>query len=195
MFKRVYEELGREVSGEIAFNHVAEVSRHHRIQVSPGIRQAVAYAAETLGGYGLGVEVRKYRSDGKALAWSSLMFKEWSCDGAELRLVEPASEARFLARFNENKMSIIQRSLPTPKCGVEAEVVILRKGEEESDYKWLDVRGKVVLTDGDVSRVRDLAVGRHGALGILYDGMWVREPNLREGELDDAMKLLVETHK
>ncbi len=59
------------------------------------------------------------------------MFKEWSCEGAELKLVEPAGEARFLARFSENKMSIIQRSLPTPKGGVEAEVVILRKGEED----------------------------------------------------------------
>ena len=188
MFKRVFEELAREVSGEIALNHVAEVSRHHRIQVSPGIRAAVNYAAETLKGYGLDVEVRKYKSDGKTLAWSSPMFKEWSCDSAELRLVEPAGEARFLSRFSEYKMSIIQRSLPTPKEGTEAEVVVLEKGEEESDYKGLDIQGKVVLTDGDVSRVRELAVGYHGAVGILYDGMWRREPNLKEGELDDAMK-------
>jgi len=188
MFKRVYEELAREVSGEIAFNHVAEVSSHHRIQVSPGIRAAVNYATETLKGYGLGVEIRRYKSDGKALAWSNPMFKEWSCDGAELKLVEPAGEARFLSRYDENKMSIIQRSLPTPKGGVEAEVVVLKKGEDESDYKGLDLKGKVVLTAGDVSRVRELAVGRHGALGILYDGMWLREPSLKEGELDDAMK-------
>jgi aminopeptidase YwaD len=188
MYKRIYEELSREVSGEIAFNHVAEVSRHHRIQVSPGIRAAVNYATETLKGYGLGVEIRRYKSDGKALAWSSPMFKEWSCDEAELKLVEPAGEARFLSRYGENKMSIIQRSLPTPKGGVEAEVVVLKKGEDESDYKGLDLKGKVVLTDGDVSRVRELAVGRHGALGILYDGMWLREPSLKEGELNDAMK-------
>ena len=188
MFKRVYGELGREVSGEIAFNHVAEISRHHRIQVSPGIREAVGYAATTLMEYGLTVDVRKYKSDGKALAWSSPMFKEWSCEDAELRLIEPEGESRFLARFSENKMSIIQRSLPTPKGGVEAEVIILRNGEEEVDYKGLDVRNKVVLTDGDVSRVRELAIERYGALGILYDGMWIREPNLKEGELDDAMK-------
>jgi hypothetical protein len=188
MFKRVFEELEREVSGEIAFNHVAEVSRHHRIQVSPGIREAVGYAAGALRGYGLSVDVRRYNSDGEALAWSSPMFKEWSCEDAELRLAEPEGEARFLARFSENKMSIIQRSLPTPRGGVEAEVVVLGKGEEESDYEGLGVRGKVVLTDGDVSRVRDLAVGRHGAVGILYDGMWVREPSLKEGELDDALK-------
>jgi aminopeptidase-like protein len=188
MFKRVFEELGREVSGDVAFNHVAEVSRHHRIQVSPGIRDAVNYATETLRGYGLNVDIHRYKSDGKALAWSSPMFKEWSCEDAELRLVEPASESRFLARFSEVKMGVIQRSYPTPKGGVEAEVVVLKKGEEEADYKGVDVKGKVVLTDGDVSRVRELAVGRHGALGILYDGMWILEPNLKEGELDDARK-------
>ncbi|OGD56120.1 hypothetical protein A3K78_09020 [Candidatus Bathyarchaeota archaeon RBG_13_52_12] len=188
MFKRVFEELGREVSGEIAFNHVVEIARYHRIQVSPGIRAAVDYASETLRGYGLSVEVRRYKSDGKALAWSSPMFKEWSCEDAELRLVEPASEARFLARFTENRMSVIQRSLPTPKEGVEAEVVVLRNGEDEADYKGLDLRGKVVLTDGDISRVRELAVEKYVALGVLYDGMWVREPSLKEGELDDALK-------
>ena len=175
MFKRIYEELGREVSGEIAFNHVAEVSRHHRIQVSPGFRDAVNYAAETLRGYGLGVEVRRYKSDGKALSWSSPMFKEWDCKEAELRLIEPVNESQLLARFSENKMSIIQRSLPTPKEGVETEVVVLDKGEEESNYKGLDLKGKVVLTNGDVSRVQYLAVSKHGALGIIYDGMWSRE--------------------
>ncbi len=188
MFKDIYEALGREVSGNIAFSHVAEISRHHRIQVSPGIREAVGYAAEALRSYGLEVDVRRYPSDGKALAWSSPMFKEWSCSGAELKLVSPATESRFLARYSESKMSIIQRSLPTPKGGVEAEVVVLNNGEEEKDYKGLDVSGRVVLTNGDVARVRELAVERHGAVGILYDGMWVREPSLREGELDDALK-------
>ena len=47
MFKGLFEILGREVSGEIAFNHVAEITRHHRIQMSPGIRAAVNYASET----------------------------------------------------------------------------------------------------------------------------------------------------
>jgi aminopeptidase-like protein len=86
-------------------------------------------------------------------------------------------------------MSIIQRSYPTPKGGVDAEVIILDKGEEEADYKGLDLKGKVVLTNSnDVGRIREIAVGRHGAAGILSDAMWVREPSLKEGELDDATK-------
>jgi aminopeptidase-like protein len=175
MFKHIFEELKKEVSGEIAFNHVTEISRFHRIQVSPGIREAVQYAGKTLESYGLEVDIRKYKSNGKALAWSSPMFKEWDCKEAELKLIEPANESRLLARFTENKMSIIQRSLPTPKEGVEAELAVLSNGEEESHYKGLDLKGKVVLTNGDVSRVHYLAVEKHGAIGIIYDGMWSRE--------------------
>ena len=69
-----------------------------------------------------------------------------------------------------------------------AEVVVLNKGEEEADYKGVDVSGKVVLTSGDVQRVHELAVEKRGAIGILCDGMFQRDLNLKEGELDDALK-------
>ena len=188
MFKHIYDKLAREVSGEIAFNHVAEISRHHRIQASPGMRDAVNYAVDTLRSYGLRAEAHAFPANGRDHSWSSLMFKEWSCTDAELRLVEPEDHARFLARYSESKLSLIQRSLPTPKGGVTAEVVALDKGEEPQDYKGLDVSGKIVLTDGDVTRVKELAVDGRGALGVVYCGTWVREPNLPEGVLDDALK-------
>jgi len=188
MFRKVFETLEAEVSGEIAYNYVAEISRHHRIQASPGLRDAAGYAVETLRAAGLDAEVQGYPADGEGLAWSSLMFKEWYCFDAELRLVEPAEKARFLARWGESKLSLIQRSHPTPSGGVEAEVVHVGKGEEERDYRGLDVAGKMVLTDGDVARVHRLAVEQRGALGLIYYGTWVREPVLPEGELDDALK-------
>ena len=43
MFKAVLEELGREVSGDIALGFVSEITRHHRIQGSPEFRAAVEY--------------------------------------------------------------------------------------------------------------------------------------------------------
>ncbi len=188
MIKTVFGKLRNEVSGEIAFNHVAEVAKHHRIQVSPGIRAAVNYSVAALKGYGIDAEVKSWPSTGKEFAWSSQMFQEWSCDDAELKLVEPIDQARFLARFNEQKIHVIQRSFSTPKGGVTAEVVVLNKGEEEADYKGLDVSGKVVLTSGDVQRVHELAVEKRGAVGVLCDGMFQRDLNLKEGELDDALK-------
>jgi len=188
MFKRILEELGREVSGEIAFNFVSEISRHHRIQASPGLRAAVRYAVETLKEYGLDAEVHEYPADGESYCWSSLMFREWSCRDAELRLVEPKEEARTLARWSESKFSLIQRSHPTPGGCCEAEVVVLENGEEDADYRRVDVKGKVVLTNGDLARVYEMAVERRGAIGIIFDGTWVRPPALLEGELDDALR-------
>ena len=85
-------------------------------------------------------------------------------------------------------MSLIQRSFPTPADGVEADVVVLDSGEEESDYRGLDVEGKLVLTRGDLGRVRELAVEERGAVGIIFDGTWVRPPALVEGELDNALR-------
>jgi aminopeptidase YwaD len=188
MFKPVFEKLEKEVSGDIAFNFVSEITQHHRIQASPGIRAAVSYVVETLKGYGLDAEVHKYPADGETYCWSSLQFKEWSCRDAELRLIQPVEDARFLARWSESKFSLIQRSYPTPGGCCEAEVVVLDKGEEDADYRRLDVKGKVVITNGDISRVHELAVERRGAIGIISDGTWVRPPSLLEGELDDALK-------
>jgi len=188
MFKRVFRELEKEISGNIALNFVSEISRHHRIQASPGMRAAVCYAVETLKGFGLDARVHEYPADGETYYWSSLQFREWACRDAELKLIEPEKEARILARWSESKLSLIQRSHQTPGGCCEAEVVVLEKGEEEKDYRGLDVEGRVVFTNGDLDRVRELAVERRGAIGIIYDGTWVRPPALKEGELDDALK-------
>jgi hypothetical protein len=188
MFKQVYDKLEKEISGEIAYNYVAEISRHHRIQASPGLRSAVNYAVDTLRKNGLDAEVQSHPANGKDYAWSSLMFKEWNCDDATLKLIEPEENSQFLARWSESKLSLIQRSYHTHEKGFEAEVVHVGKGEEDEDYEDLDVKGKMVLCDGDVSRVHELAVERRGAAGLIYYGTWIRPPVLPEGELDDALK-------
>lgn len=186
MFKHVLDKVAKEASGEIALNYVAEISRHHRIQASPGLSDVVAWAVDAFKANGVEAEVHSYPADGRGYAWSSLMFKEWSCVDAELELVEPQEKSCFLARWRESKLSLIQRSHPAGP--VTAEVVHVGKGEEQEDYRDLDVRGRMVLTDGDVQRVHRLAVEERGVLGLIYYGTWVREPDLPEGELDDAMK-------
>ena len=188
MYKYAYKKLEKEISGEIALNFVAEIAKHHRIQASPGIRAAVNYAVDTMKGFGVDAAVHDWPADGKTYSWTSLHIMEWSCKDAELKLVHPSSEYKNLARFNENKISIIQRSYPTPKKGVEGEVVILENGEKDADYKKVDVADKWVITNGNVNKVHEMAVEKRGALGLVYDGMFVRPPTLLEGELDDALK-------
>jgi len=188
LFKFAYDKLVREISGEIALNFVSEISGHHRIQASPGIRDAVNYAVNTMKGLGLKAEVHDWPADGKTFSWTSLHIEEWGCKDAGLKLVSPDGLGRHICRFSEDKISVIQRSFPTPKGGVEGEVVILDKGEEESDYKKLDVSGKWVMTNGNITKVYEKAIVKHGAIGIVYDGMFLRPPTLMEGDLDDYRK-------
>jgi hypothetical protein len=187
MFKWIMERLEREISGDIALGFVSEITGHHRIQGSPGLRAAVQYVVDALKGFGLEAEVRRYPADGETYRWSCLLPREWWCRDAELWLREPKKEQRPLARWSESRLTLIQRSHPTPREGVEAEVVHVGKGEEPRDYRGVDVKGRIVLTDGSVSRVYEMAVERRGALGIIYYGM--RAPPVRkEGELDDALQ-------
>jgi len=188
MYKKFLEKIEKEVSGQTAFSYLSEISRFHRVQASPGIRAAVNYAVKTMKDMGLEAEAHSYRADGKTYCWSCHIFKEWDCKDAELRLVEPSSEARPLALWSETKHSLIERSFPTPEGGVEAELVALDDGEEEADYRKLDVKGKMVLTGGNVARVYELAVVRRGAIGIIFDGMATYPPIRVEGDLDDALQ-------
>jgi len=188
MFIHILEKLKKEVSGEIAFNFVSEISRYHRIQASPGLRESVRYAVNTMRNLSLDAEVHSYRADGETYSWSSHLFKEWNCNDAELRLTEPVEHARPLALWSETKLSLIERSHPTPSGGYEGEVVALDKGENEAEYNNFDVRDKIVITGGDVARVYELAVNRHGARGIIYDGMRTYPPVRLEGDISDALE-------
>jgi hypothetical protein len=52
---------------------------------------------------------------------------------------------------------------------VEAALADVGDGSHEADYSGKDVRGKIVLADGVLARVQQLAVAQHGAVGIVSD--------------------------
>ncbi len=159
------------VSGKAALQDLAQIVSFHRIQSSPGFREAARFCANRLRDAGIPAEIVPFPADGVSEFWGYPIPQEWSAQSAVLRLVSPKQEARVLADYREEKIALIQRSLGTPADGVEAELAVLEDGEEEAEYAGLDVRGKIVLTRGDLERVRELAVEAYGAVGIVYDGM------------------------
>ncbi|MGQ9477448.1 MAG: DUF4910 domain-containing protein [Candidatus Bipolaricaulia bacterium] len=180
MFKSVIELIKRELSGERALDLVAGLTRYHRIQASPGFRAAAEFAVERLEEAGLEVELLSFPADHGIKYWALPMFQEWEAEGARLWLIEP--EERKLADYAESKLALIQRSGP---ADLEVELVLLEDGEEAEEYEGLDLRGKAVLTKGDLQRVYDLAVERHDAVGIVFDGL--RELPIRQRlDLPDA---------
>ncbi|MEA3340788.1 MAG: DUF4910 domain-containing protein [Chloroflexota bacterium] len=168
MFKSLWRALQEECSGVAAYQTVANVSRYHRIQASPGFRRAAEYVYERLAEAGLQAEILTFPANTGTTFWGSRSFQEWDARSATLHLIEPQSQARKLADYGETPISLIQRSVTFEG---EVEVVAVEKGEIAAEYEGLDVAGKIVLARGDVHRVHDLAVQRRGAVGILFDGM------------------------
>ncbi len=177
------DQIWQSCSGEAAWQTVADVSRYHRIQASPGHRQAAHLIQRQLDLAGLRAEMLSYPANERTIFWAYPSFQEWSCTEAALRLVAPADKAETLADFQGCPMSLIQRS---ESFEGEADVVLVEDGEDDEDYQGLDVAGKVVLTRGDVRRVCELAVRQRGAAGILFDGMRTVDPVRPEGDLADA---------
>jgi len=173
------------LSGHIAKGYVADIIQYHRIQASPGFRQAAQYCQQRLQEFGLQADLLAFPAKEGVSQWGMPMFQEWETSEGVLHLIEPEEASRKLADYDEVKISLIQRSASFEG---EAEVVLLEDGEEWDEYEGLDVKGKVVLSKGDKDRVHYLAVEKHGAVGILFDGM-KELPDLRHAmDLPDALQ-------
>lgn len=181
--RHIVEPIWQEFSGEAAWQTVADLSRFHRLQASPGYRQAAQWIGQRLSSYGIAAEMLSYPANEQTQFWACRSFQEWDCTEASLHLIAPSEEERELADFRASPLAVIQRSAPFDG---EAEVVLLEDGEEEEEYAGLEVAGKVVLSRGDLRRVVELAVQQRGAVGILFDGMRPLDPVRPEGDLADV---------
>lgn len=171
MFKETLDKIRKEVSGQRALSAVGEIVRHHRIQASTGFRDAAHWCDQAFKRAGVASEIKQYPYDGHEAYWASRSFEEWDPQSASLELLTPESEAQVLCDYAELKMSVIQRSAPTPPDGVEAELVVVEAADKDESYEGLNVQGKLVVTSVDVESVRQLAVKQRGALGIVSDWM------------------------
>ena len=183
MLKQKFTTIRHAYSGTAAKEGVAAIIQHHRIQASPGYRAAAQYVLAELQKAGLDAEIETYPANYETKFWETNSFQEWEAIEANLHLIEPDEEASLLADYRETKLSLIQRSLP---FSGEAELILLEDGLVETDYEDVDVAGKVVLTSGGVERVRQLAVERFGAIGILFDGMASTPPVREAMDVPDA---------
>lgn len=177
--------LSTAVSGEVAWQNVAEISRYHRIQASPGYRAAASYVAAELEAVGLAVRVLSYPANPEASYWSLGGWQEWDCREATLYLIGADGNQELLCDFRACPTSVIQRSA---SFDGEAEVVLLEDGSDPKHFDGLDVRGKLVLSDGDPAQVYELAVSERGALGILCDRMEAKVPGRSKLDMPDVRR-------
>ncbi|HSH03305.1 MAG TPA: DUF4910 domain-containing protein [Anaerolineae bacterium] len=175
--------IKKHLSGMAAKADVAAIIQHHRIQASPGYRAAANYVLRELRAVGLQAEIESYPANNETAFWAARSFQEWSATKGTLHLVgEDGALTEKLADYRDMKLSLIQRSIPFKG---ELEVVVVDQGTWAADYDGLDVKGKLVLTNGDVEHVRQLAVEKLEAVGILFDGMAAALPVRLPGDLQD----------
>lgn len=184
MFGKILRAVGAEVSAGRAYELVAEITRYHRVQGSPGFRQAVQAVASRLNSSRLRVEILSFPADGHRY-WGYRPDEEWDCSDAELHLLEPDGPRR-LASWQESKFSLIQRSAPTPPEGRVCQLVAVEDPEDPSSYEELDLAGKAVMVSGDLELIRRLAAAR-GAVGLVTDTMREFPPVRQKWDLADEL--------
>lgn len=181
--------LASELSGQTCMDHVQTITRHHRIQASPGYRAAAQDCLRILQQAGLDASITTYPATGRNREWTHLTPQEWSCNGAELWLLGPdGNRQERLAWYEEMNLSIIQRSCATPEGGVTADLAAVDDAENPASWNGQDLKGKIVLVgNGDIHRMLKHA-RKAGAAGLVTARMSYHPPTRPEGDLADALQ-------
>lgn len=164
--RTLIEKIKKEVSGEQALAEVREIANFHRIQASPGFREAAEHIRDKLVAKGFDCRIHSYPSTPDTWYYCSKMFKEWNCRSAVLKL---QVSGETLADYQINPISIIQRSYNCDFRNTPLEVVLLDKGNKKEAYEGLDISGKMIFVREPFKDFVSWAIKEKGALGIITD--------------------------
>jgi len=89
----------------------------------------------------------------------------WEMREAALRLDGPAGE--IVLSMAQDRVPLAINSFPTPPGGLTARLVDAGPGTAAAHYEGRDVAGAVVLADGPIGSVWNLAVKARGAAGVI----------------------------
>jgi len=171
MFRKVYELLAREVSGERTRKLTADIWRHDRTVCFSEHYRSARYCADHLKRAGArDIEIISFPATGKAKFGAFRVQRAWDCTDAELHITAPDGDAERLCSWREDPYCLCQGSPATPAGGIEAAVVVIDGGAAEKDYRGKQVKGRIILTSGSPRGIQDLAK-KQGAVGIITDTM------------------------
>ena len=157
--------LRNESSGVAPYENLRFLTTLHRVPATAAFDEAADFVLQRAREYGLQDAhseqfpvdgVRQYGLMRSYLGWNVEAAKLWETHPQHLLLADWATDPIRLADYSHS-------------AEVETVLIDVGDGSSEADYSAKDVRGKIVLADGVLSRVQELAITRHGAVGILSD--------------------------
>ncbi len=152
-----------EIDGVATLETVRELGRFHRVQGSPGFAAAAEHMRKKAAAAGLsGAAIERLPADGKTRYAHFRSYYGWSPVSALLEEVSPTRHR--IAAFPDLPVALADYS---QSAEVTAPLVDVGAGTKPADYEGRDVRGKLVLADGDLPTVHRLACLERGAAGFL----------------------------
>jgi len=153
---KVWQALVNELSGDIAFDHLRQLTLYHAPNGgSEGFRLEAEWVAAKAREVGL-EDVRIY--------WMKSTTRGWTLRAGEAWLLEP--EEYKLGDVREIPLRVATNSRTTD---VTAELIDVGAGTKDADYEGKEVKGKIVLASGPPGAVQEQAVWKRGALGVISD--------------------------
>jgi aminopeptidase YwaD len=157
--------LRDEANGAAPYENLRYLTRLHRVPATAEFDQAAQFIFERAREYGLSeVQSEQFPADGKTQYGLMRSYLGWKVEAGQLWEVRP--QHLLLGDWATDPIRLADYS---HSADVEAALVDVGDGSHEADYSGKDVRGKIVLADGVLSRVQELAVIKHGAAGIVSD--------------------------
>ena len=156
--------IANELSGETAKRNLEGLARFHRQRGSQGFHAAADLVAERARAYGLtDVEILRFPADGTTFYGTQRARPAWDAEEGELSEVKDGTST-LIASFAAQPIVLAEDS---ESADVTAALVDVGNGTAEGDYAGKDLKGKLVLVGATPGAVAELAVGRHGAAGIV----------------------------
>jgi hypothetical protein len=138
-------------------------------------RTAQYVAAEMESAGAAEVEVFECPADGESRFFGHQVWPTWEVREATLEIVRPTREV--LGHYRREPRALMTYSAPTPKGGVETELVQVDDGRSAEDYRDVDVTGRIVFTRAHGAEVAPVAA-KMGAVGVLSDFLVNRDSAL-----------------
>src|ERR1700691_327787 len=157
--------LRDESNGAAPYENLRYLTGLHRVPATPEFDQAAQFVLQRAKEYGLSdAHSEQFPIDGTKNYGLMRSYLAWTVEEARLWEVRP--EHLLLGDWKTDPIRLADYS---HTADVETELVDVGNGGAESDYAGKDVRGKIVLADGVLSRVQQLAIAQRGAAGIVSD--------------------------
>ena len=159
--------LRGESSGAAPYENLRYLTTLHRVPATPEFDQAATFMLQRAREYGLAdAHSEQFPIDGTKTYGLMRSYLAWTVEEARLWEVRP--QHLLLGDWKTDPIHLADYS---HSADVETELVDVGSGASEADYtgKNKDVRGKIVLADGVLARVQELAIAQHGAVGIVSD--------------------------